>query len=272
MVLAARAALKRFYGSAARHSYFIGCSKGGQEGMVLAQREPDLFDGIVAAAPGFSLPRAAVAEAWDTQSFARVAQQSGAAATIAGLARSFSDDDLGLLSKAVLAVCDADDGVVDGMLGNFPACTSARLRPALDALTCRGAKEAQCLSRSQIDALVRVQEGARNGRGKPLYAAFPWDAGWSDPGWRVWKIGSADGRMPAINVAMGAPSLAMVFTVPPQLPSPGPEGALAYALAFDFDRDAPKIYATGGGFARSAWQDRARVRPTCRPFAGRAGS
>ncbi|PZT92278.1 MAG: hypothetical protein DI625_13090 [Sphingomonas sp.] len=58
---AARAILKRRYGGDPAHSYFAGCSKGGQEGMAFAQRYPEAFDGILAAAPGFALPKAAIA-------------------------------------------------------------------------------------------------------------------------------------------------------------------------------------------------------------------
>jgi pimeloyl-ACP methyl ester carboxylesterase len=77
VVVAARAALASFYGKKPRFSYFVGCSKGGQEGMMLAQRYPQLFDGIIAGAPGFSLPRTAVAEAWYVKAFADVVRANG---------------------------------------------------------------------------------------------------------------------------------------------------------------------------------------------------
>ena len=73
----AKAIIHSYYGRLPQHSYFLGCSKGGQEGMVFAQRFPDEFDGIVAGAPGFSLPRAAVAEAWDTQAFGNLVTHTG---------------------------------------------------------------------------------------------------------------------------------------------------------------------------------------------------
>ena len=69
----AKRIVKRFYGRAARHNFFAGCSNGGREGMVFAQRFPEQFDGIVAAAPAFAVPKAAIAEAWDTQAFAALA-------------------------------------------------------------------------------------------------------------------------------------------------------------------------------------------------------
>lgn len=65
---AGKAAVARFYGRAADKSYFIGCSEGGREGMMLSQRFPSHYDGIVAGAPGYQLPKAGISGAWTTQS------------------------------------------------------------------------------------------------------------------------------------------------------------------------------------------------------------
>src|ERR1700684_3999948 len=73
----AKRIIESFYGRPARHNYFAGCSNGGREGMVFAQRFPEQFDGIVAAAPAFAVPKAAIAEAWDTQAFAALATREG---------------------------------------------------------------------------------------------------------------------------------------------------------------------------------------------------
>jgi hypothetical protein len=250
VTIAAKALAAQFYGSAPRYSYFVGCSKGGQEGMMLSQRYPDLYDGIVSGAPGFSLPRSAVAEVWDTQQFASVVRAKGEEMTLANLASSFSDQDLGLARDAVLAACDADDGAVDGIVGAFRQCTSAKVLPELRKRACTGDKGEGCLIPAQIEALRKVHEGPRNSRGEALYASFPWDGGWAGRDWRGWKIGAPSG-MPSINVMMGVPALATVFSVPPSAPA----DPLAYALGYDFDRDAPMIYATSGPFVRSGWQD-----------------
>ncbi len=69
----AKALIKKFYGRSPRYSYFAGCSEGGREGLMLSQRYPEFFDGIVAGNPGMDLPKAAVAEAWDSQAFGRAA-------------------------------------------------------------------------------------------------------------------------------------------------------------------------------------------------------
>lgn len=270
-VLAARALIGAYYGGQPRHSYFYGCSKGGQEGMALAQQYPELFDGIVAAAPGFSLPRAAIGEMWNTQAFASVLASEGRRPTLASFGTSFSAGDLGLVGAAVLAACDVDDGAADGIVGNFRQCTSAKVLPRLAERRCRGDKAEGCLSGDQIDALERVHDGARSSDGTRLYPGFPWDAGWADMGWRIWMLGAPDGQMPAINIAMGAPSLASVFSSPPRALGGDPAAALAYALNYDFDRDPAGIDAVVPPFTRSAWEDNAARSSNLDVFRARGG-
>jgi Tannase and feruloyl esterase len=96
--------------------------------------------------------------------------------------------------------------------------------------------------------------GPKNKSGKALYADWAWDNGMADPGWRVWKVGLENGP-PALNVVLGGGSLGAVFTTPPVQLSPDPAQLLAWQLAFDFGRDADKIYAMGGAFETSAWSD-----------------
>ena len=253
--LAARALMRAAYGSQPRYSYFVGCSKGGQEGMALAQRHPGLFDGIIAAAPGFSLPRAAIAEAWDTLAFAAVPQAEGKPVTLASLAASFSDADLMLVRESVLEACDADDGAADGIVGGFRSCTSEKVLPRLSSRQCRAGKQEGCLSSAQIAALEQVHRGPSTSTGERIYPGFPWDAGWVGGGWRSWKIGAADGSVPSINVAMGAPALATIFSTPPREPGRGAEDYLRLMLAYDFDRDSGAIDAVQAPFTRSAWAD-----------------
>jgi feruloyl esterase len=260
-----QALVQAFYGRAAERSYFFGCSEGGREGMVFAQRFPELFDGIVAAAPGFALPKAAIAEAWDTRAFADLAKRmklvDSAGMPIIG--PTFSDEDLALVADAVLAACDADDGATDGIVGDYKSCTGARVAPALTARTCAGAKDARCLTADQIATLRRVLAGPRNSKGQALYSDWAWDAGIGGriadgryhQGWRIWKIGVVGPRpIPALNVVLGGASLSAQFTTPP---TPVPNDArslLRFSLGFDMDRDASRIFARAGAFTESSWE------------------
>jgi hypothetical protein len=250
----AKRIIKSFYGHAARRNFFAGCSNGGREGMVFAQRFPEQFDGIVAAAPAFAVPKAAIAEAWDTQAFAALAAREGLKQQngLPDLTRTFSDADFAIVAAAIAKACDALDGVVDGMVQNLAQCSTSRVRPALEARICTAAKEASCLSRDQIDTLVRSLGGPRDSKGHTLYAEWPWDIGIGSTGWRIWKIG-APGGMGSINVMLGSPALSALFVTPPIDVAGTPEAGLRYQLAFSFDGDAPKIFGHTAEFPRSGW-------------------
>ena len=253
---AAKAAVRQWYGAPAHHAYFVGCSKGGEEGMALAQRYPDAFDGIIANAPAMSLPRAAIAEAWDTQAMASLVRPPGENhITISALPSAFSDADLALVRDAVLAACDADDGLRDGVVEDFTRCSRTRVQPQLDLRRCPGGKAEGCVSGAQIAVLVRILEGPHDRAGRALYSNMAVGRGIASAGWRAWKIGAATGNPPSRNVVLGGASLASNFTTPPTPVTDDPQSLLDYLLRFDFDRDAPKIYAINAEFPHSAWED-----------------
>ncbi len=179
---AAKALIKLYYGKAPDRSYYVGCSEGGREAMMMSQRFPDYFDGILACSPGFKLPKAAIAEAWDTQAFGAVAKAAGVNDPNGQpfMNKTFTDFDLSVVSGAILTACDKLDGLEDGIIADFPACTNAVVAPWLDALICKGAKEESCLSsgpgrgdqkgsrrRHELErrkALCRLAVGRRHGQ------------------------------------------------------------------------------------------------------------
>jgi feruloyl esterase len=213
-----------YYGKLPAHSYFVGCSNGGREAMMAIERTPFDFDGAIAGDPGFRLTHAAMGESWDSQAFIAIAPKDAQGHPI--LSKAFSNADLKLVSDAVLAKCDALDGIKDGEINNFAAC---KFDPAV--LACKGAKTDQCLSRDQIEALKKSFGGAHDSKGNALYSSWPYDAGISDMGWRMWKIGTSETAQPnAINTTMGAQSLTDYFV------HPYIEGVSPWNL--DFDRAA----------------------------------
>lgn len=270
--LAAKALVQSYYGRALERSYFVGCSKGGQEGMVFAQRHPDIFDGILAAAPGFSLPRAALAEVWDTQAFASLAgSERGKTFDPKQLPATFSDGQFARVRQAILDACDADDGVRDGITASIGSCTWKRVEPHLRRAKCNSIAGEACLTDAQLAVLERVMRGPKDDAGKALYSDWPIDAGVGSESWRIWKIGTPNNGFPGINVAMGSPALALIFTTPPTRLGSGVQPALDYALRFDFERDAPKIYARNGVFRRSAWEDISARSPQLSRFRAHGG-
>lgn len=268
VALAAKAVIAAYYHRPITHSYFLGCSKGGEEGMVFAQQHPEMFDGIMAAAPGFALPRAAVEEAWEVQ---RLSQLLAKPVAFASFHEALTDKDLSIAGGAIKKACDALDGAADGMVSNTAACTTARVRPQIEAKVCKTGQAGDCLTRAKADALYELMRGSRKTDGSPIYADWAWDPGVAAPGWRIWKLGSADGKVPALNVVLGGGSLHSVFIVPPMEVPGDPQGLLDAQLRFDVQRDGRKIYATGDGFTRSPWQDVSARSPDLSAFAARGG-
>jgi hypothetical protein len=269
----AKALVKDYYGEKPRYSYFVGCSEGGREALMLSQRYPDFFDGIVAGNPGMDLPKAALAHPWDAQAFARAAR----ATTPFGnpdLASSFTNAELAAVGAAIVAACDARDGVEDGMVLNPQACEfdPATLGPGGSGV----------LSQAQVSALSQTMAGPRNSRGRQLYSDWMWDPGIAAFGWRQWKIGPIAPGFPipgnsAIIVTLGGGALPFIFTTPPNTSTAGTDVApsnpgittsspagpgtagfgdayVPWVLSFNMDHDAPKIFAKTRLYRESAFE------------------
>jgi pimeloyl-ACP methyl ester carboxylesterase len=252
---AAKAVIQAYYGKPPERSYYVGCSEGGREGMMMSQRFPDYFDGILACSPGFKLPKAAIAEAWDTQALADVAKGSPAGPVgVPLINKTFSDADVVIIASAIENACDGLDGVVDTIVSNFAACNPALVHPRLVAATCKAEKTNDCLTAAQVAAFEKLMNGAKNSKGETLYSDWPWDVGIAYPGWRIWKLGPyAANANTSINTLLGSQALAAIFTTPPTaLPSSGTQ-PVSYLLNFSFDKDAPKIFAEDSTFAKSSW-------------------
>jgi feruloyl esterase len=261
---AAKAIIRSYYGRAPERSYYVGCSEGGREAMMMSQRFPTYFDGILACSPGFKLAKAALfGHAADAQALAEVAKKSGIFDRFGQplLNKTFTDEDLDLAAQGILTACDSLDGLADGIIDNFPACTSAVVTPKFTVITCKGPKRNTCLSAAQAAALQKIFAGAKSAQGELLYADWAWDRGLGgkigdtfNQGWRVWKLGAFDAaNNTSIISTLGSASASALFVTPPVVvPASGP-GPMAYLLGVDFNRDAAKLYATSGEFTESVW-------------------
>lgn len=234
-------------------AYFLGCSNGGRDALVAASRLADQFDGYVAANPGFNLPRAAIAQTWDTQQFM-------AAASPGQLPKdAFPAAVIQTVARRITERCDALDGVADGMVQDRVAC-QATFRLATDVPTCTGAPDGTCITAAQKRSLQAVFDGARNTAGQALYASWPWDPGIAGANWRFWKLDAGLAPLP-FNTLIGAGAMGYIFTTPPDAPSLA-DGGLGYQLGFSMDTGAPKIVASGGAFSQSAMQFMTPPEPT----------
>ena len=163
-----KALIAAYYDEAPRYSYWVGCSAGGRQAMKAAQRFPEDFDGIIAGAPG---------NAWTDRAGAalRVAKPLEA-----DPAMQLPEATRRLVHDAVLAACDADDGVTDGVVGDPEGCD---FDPA--ALACRGSDSEGCLPPPQVNAVRMIYSSPENpATGRPIPGLLPGsELGWTDLGW-----------------------------------------------------------------------------------------
>jgi feruloyl esterase len=217
----AKAVVAARYGRAVRRAYFTGCSTGGQQGLMEAQRYPEDFDGIVAGAPGHNRTHLNAGFLWMfLRNHAR-----GSAEPILPASK------LALVTEAVERACNNANGAEAGGLASDPFLDDP-LRCAFDpgVLRCKGASEDEtCLSEAQVEVLRRLYDGPRNPRtGERIYfgllpgsesgAGFVPD----HPGWSLYW---ADPRQP------GAPARASFWR------DWALEGSSWDWWTFDFDRD-----------------------------------
>jgi feruloyl esterase len=147
MTVMAKALVRGYYGAAAKTSYWDGCSTGGRQGLMEAQRYPDDYDGIVAGAPANYMSHLLTASIW------------AAHATLKDPASYIPPAKYAAIHKAALDACDALDGVTDGFIGDPTRC---RFDPK--AILCRGADALTCLTAAQVEAARKIYAPAKNPR------------------------------------------------------------------------------------------------------------
>ena len=240
---AAKALIQSAYGRVQTRSYFLGCSNGGRQGMAATQRYADMFDGIVAGAPAYRVPRAAIDAVAQVQAFAAIAPKLPDGS--ADLGSALSGADLKLIADGVLEACDGLDGVKDGMVNNVRAC-----KFDVGALACKAGQNSACLAPEKAAAVKRVFDGAKLSDGKEVYSAWPYDPGINSPGWTAWRLGTP-GKTPwdARNATLIPGSIAYYFSTPPEKVT----DLVDYTLKYNLDRDLPKIEAVAAPFNESGW-------------------
>jgi len=230
------------YGRQPDRSYMAGCSNGGRHAMVAASRMPENYDGFLVGNPGFDLPRAAIQHAWDVQAFLKADPD---------LRKSITKEDAQLVASRITEACDTLDGAKDGLTSNLAACQKAF---DLKNLVCAPGQTGACLSQVKVDALKTSLAGPKNSKGEALYSDWPLDGGIGTGNWRAWKIESS---IPPWNnypiiATMGAASLNYIFSTPPVAVEGSNDKLIDALKAYDFDKDAPKIFAKDGTFTESA--------------------
>jgi len=163
----AKAIVRAYYGADAKYCYFLGCSRGGGQAMMEAQRYPKDFDGIVAGAPAFN---------W-----------TGFAATMVSIAKALYPDPQHLdhtvltkealqkLQQGILEQCDAQDGLQDGVVQD-PSSVHFDLAKVTG------------ITDDQRRAIEAIYQGARNSQG-PICVGYPAGAECDPDQWIAWLVG-----------------------------------------------------------------------------------
>ncbi len=146
--MAAKKLIRAFYGQAARAAYFSGCSDGGREALIEAERFPDDFDGIIAGAPAMNfVVQNSLFHAWQARSNTG---PDGRAVLLASR--------LPILHAAVLKACDGLDGTTDGLVSEPGEC-----RFDVASTVCRTQQDpATCLTPAEAEAARRFYDGPRD--------------------------------------------------------------------------------------------------------------
>ncbi len=170
MAVVGKAIATAFYGQAPARAYYTGCSTGGQEGLIEAERFPADFNGIIAGAPVVNRTHLHTAFVWDYR----------AANLFPG--HKLSTRKLDLLHRAALAACGRDkEAGSDQFIADPSRCM---FDPA--SLACTGTDSSGCLTRSEVATAEAFYHGPRNPRtGQVIYLGWPVG---SELGWLNWSF------------------------------------------------------------------------------------
>jgi pimeloyl-ACP methyl ester carboxylesterase len=169
-----------YYGTKPARSYFQGCSTGGRQALILAQRYPDDFDGIVAGAPVLNFSGT---------------MTSFACNALALQAAPVPYSKLATLAERVYALCDDKDGLKDGLIDDPRRCG---FRPSRDLPRCpEGMDNDRCFTAAQIGTLEKIYVGIKS-QGRTIFPGWPVSAEIAGPngrsGWDQWIVRETPGK------------------------------------------------------------------------------
>ncbi|MFK7994574.1 MAG: tannase/feruloyl esterase family alpha/beta hydrolase [Granulosicoccus sp.] len=239
----AKSLIESAYGKAPDRSYIGGGSNGGRHAMVASTRYADQFDGVLAIAPGFNLPRAAVAQLWGAQQWQTVATDlSIPTEPDTGLGTALTSTERELIASGILEKCDVLDGLEDGMVQDIMGCQSV-FDLTLDVPVCAGERDGNCLSSAQHEVVTNVFDGAKLSTGEAFYSSWVYDPGIQQQGWADWKFKFS------VNAQRDAVAYGYIFATPPNPPG---DDTLAYALALNIDSAVEAISASDETYTESS--------------------
>jgi hypothetical protein len=171
---ASKAVVEAYYAKRPAHSYFSGCSDGGREALMEAQRFPKDYDGIVAGAPANSWTKLLTNGVWTDQALSETPDSW------------ISPEQLSVVSDAALKACHGENGILDD-----PG--ECRFDPA--SLLCKAGETKECLSAPQIAALKKIYSGMQDASGKSVFPGYPPSGEAGPVAWTLWLTGSEPKRI-----------------------------------------------------------------------------
>jgi Tannase and feruloyl esterase len=220
---AAKLMARTYYGAGPTKSYYEGCSQGGRQGLILAQRFPADFDGIIVGAPALNQTGTHLARAYWMRGMN---------------ANPFPAAKLGLLAARVYQQCDEKDGLKDGLIDDPRRCD---FKPARDLPQCAaGADQVDCFTADQIAAVERIY-GDVMSQGKRFFPGWPVGAEIAGPngqsGWMGQEVDGPNG--PGAWTSYGGNFLR--FVVPGTRAGSAESDFSRLFSQFDIDKDPPHM-------------------------------
>lgn len=154
MTVKAKELTKAFYAETPKYSYWSGCSTGGRQGLMLAQRLPGGYDGILAGAPAINWDRFIPAELWP-----QIAMKQEAGGPVAA-------SKLNTVTNAAVNACDSFDRVIDGVLENPRIC---KFDPVSLQCPAGAPPDGNCLTTGEVAAVRKIWDGPRTSDGARLW-------------------------------------------------------------------------------------------------------
>lgn len=174
-----KAIIEAFYGAPPAHSFFSGCSQGGQEALTEAQRYPRDFDGIVAGDPANFWTHNQIAHLWTVKAIDGDSYIPASKVPV--------------LAEAVNNACDELDGIKDGVLNDPRQC---HFNP--ETLLCKSGDAPTCLTAAQVEAVKKIYAGP----GAQIYPGLLPGGEAGPGGWSQWMSGPRPGAGGHANLGL----------------------------------------------------------------------
>ena len=201
-VQAGKHLIQKYYEKEHDYSYFEGCSQGGRQGFMSAQRYPKDFDGISAGAPAFNYQGLNAAGTWNLQ---RVFRNN----LVGNLAVDSNDDGsldslalVQVLHESVLQRCDANDGVLDRLVSDPLSCNFDPKNDLIEAMCPATPSGEPCFTQAQIETIADLYDGPKDSDGREVYPGkmlgselswpgyyLPWEGNKMGPSKLMWVAG-----------------------------------------------------------------------------------